>query len=121
MNYVQSSFDGKTRRKHQIIMEQYIGRPLKSDEVVHHIDGNKRNNDISNLLLTTRSQHARIHSKELNHSKPIIQYDKNGKYIRHWKSAREACRNLGLYPSNISKCCKGELKSTGGFLWKFVE
>ena len=121
MNYVQSYANGKTRRKHRIVMEEYIGRQLKSNEIVHHIDGNKRNNDISNLLLTTRSEHAIIHSKEIDRSKPVIQCDKKGKFIKRWKSAREACQKLNLYPGNISKCCKGELKSTGGFTWKFAE
>lgn len=42
-------------------MEQVLGRALSSDEIVHHIDGNKRSNDPSNLQIVTRSEHARIH------------------------------------------------------------
>lgn len=45
-------------------MEQYLGRPLQSKEVVHHIDGNKQNNDISNLmLLDDQEAHAAFHGK----------------------------------------------------------
>lgn len=47
--------------KHRYVMEQFLGRPLKSSEVVHHIDGNKLNNDISNLQLMTQGKHASIH------------------------------------------------------------
>lgn len=121
MDYIQSYKNGKTKRKHQIIMEEYIGRPLKRNEVVHHVDGNKRNNDIANLMLVTRSEHAKIHAENLNRSIAVVQYSKDGTFIRVWKSAREACKELGLYPANISKCCKGELKTTGGYKWKFVE
>lgn len=121
MNYVQSYANGKTRRKHRIVMEEYLGRQLKNNEIVHHIDGNKRNNDISNLLLTTRSEHARIHAEILDKSIPVEQYSKDGMYLATWKSAREACKQLGLYPGNISKCCRGYLKSTGGYKWKFAE
>jgi hypothetical protein len=36
---------------HRLVMEQHIGRYLTKGEVVHHIDKNKQNNDISNLML----------------------------------------------------------------------
>ena len=49
---------------HRLIMENYIGRYLTRDEVVHHKDGNKSNNDISNLELMTNAEHSRLHAKE---------------------------------------------------------
>lgn len=54
----------KRKREHQLVMENYIGRELRIDEVVHHIDGNKQNNHISNLALMDKSAHARLHSIE---------------------------------------------------------
>lgn len=47
--------------EHRYVVEKEIGRPLKKSEIVHHIDGNKLNNDISNLMLMTRSEHAHLH------------------------------------------------------------
>ena len=39
-----------------------LGRKLKPDEVVHHIDGNKRNNEPSNLkVFENQAEHARFH------------------------------------------------------------
>lgn len=46
---------------HRYVMEQHLSRKLRSDEIVHHIDENKQNNDISNLEIMTRSQHASHH------------------------------------------------------------
>ena len=47
--------------EHRLIVEKKLNRYLKKDEVVHHIDGNKLNNDLSNLLIMTNSEHAKLH------------------------------------------------------------
>lgn len=47
--------------EHQYMAEQMLGRPLTENEVVHHIDKNKRNNDPSNLLVLTKQEHSRLH------------------------------------------------------------
>jgi hypothetical protein len=52
------------RHEHRVVMERILGRPLRSDEVVHHVDGNKRNNDPSNLRLMTQSEHIALHLRE---------------------------------------------------------
>lgn len=57
--------------EHQLVMERKIGRPLKKGEVVHHIDGDKTNNKISNLLLLTASEHAKLHAI-INKSKKLM-------------------------------------------------
>ena len=41
---------------HRLVMEEHLGRYLKPSEVVHHIDGNPANNDISNLQLFANNQ-----------------------------------------------------------------
>ena len=42
---------GKYVYEHRYLMELQLGRYLTKEEVVHHIDGNGKNNDISNLEL----------------------------------------------------------------------
>ena len=54
----------KGRSVHVVKMEDRIGRPLRDDECVHHIDGDKTNNEDSNLALVTRSGHQRLHQRE---------------------------------------------------------
>ncbi len=59
--------EGRTYRKrngrheHRLVAEQTLGRPLKAGEIVHHIDGNIRNNDPSNLQVMTQAEHMRAH------------------------------------------------------------
>lgn len=50
-------------RLHRILMASYLGRNLKTEDVVHHRDGNKLNNNIDNLELMTPQEHMKIHSK----------------------------------------------------------
>jgi len=59
--YKACRIDGVKYDKHRLIMEEYLGRKLGDDEVVHHINGDKHDNDISNLQVMTRSEHARLH------------------------------------------------------------
>lgn len=48
--------------EHRLIMEKNIGRYLEKYEVVHHIDFNKCNNNISNLMIVTPQEHIRLHT-----------------------------------------------------------
>lgn len=51
-------------REHRVVMEKHIGRFLTGVEVVHHIDGNTLNNDISNLqLFRNHSEHMKHHAE----------------------------------------------------------
>ena len=47
----------------RIIMENVLNRKLKKWEVVHHVDGNPKNNNLSNLEVLTRSEHKLRHAK----------------------------------------------------------
>lgn len=49
------------RHEHRVTMEKHLGRPLFSWEIVHHKDGNKRNNSIDNLEIMSQSDHIKQH------------------------------------------------------------
>ena len=49
------------RPEHRVVMENHLGRILRKDEYVHHIDGNSLNNKLSNLMVVSPSEHRRLH------------------------------------------------------------
>lgn len=55
--------NGKVVEEHRYVMANHLGRDLGTDEVVHHADENKANNDLPNLRLMLRPDHARGHAK----------------------------------------------------------
>lgn len=57
--YKYITINGKTVREHRYIMEQHLRRKLSPKEVVHHKDGNGRNNDIDNLIVLPYNQHCK--------------------------------------------------------------
>ena len=62
------------------------------------------------------------HKKKISQSKGvngILQFSKDGELIAEYSSIHEAERNTGCNNCNICKCCRGERKSAGGFIWKY--
>ena len=66
--YVRISLGGGNRAlEHRVVMERALGRPLRSDEHVHHVDGDKQNNEVGNLRVLSVSEHGELHSREYWH------------------------------------------------------
>ncbi len=53
--------------------------------------------------------------------KIIEQYSLDGNLIQVFSSAKEASKKLGLSNSPIEACARGEIKSSGGFNWKYKD
>ena len=61
--YETKTINGKERPVHILLMEEILGRPLKENEVVHHINGDKRDNRPENLQVLDRRKHTSLHKQ----------------------------------------------------------
>jgi hypothetical protein len=82
--YKYSNTYGGRIREHIYLIQEKIGRQILKEEVVHHIDGNKLNNDISNLDLCSITEHNNCHAKSEKivfelYKMGIVSYDREKK------------------------------------------
>lgn len=70
--YKRTTYKGKPIDEHRKVMEQHLGRELKRNEIVHHINGNKRDNRIENLQVMTQQEHNRLHKEKYSKTKTCV-------------------------------------------------
>ena len=90
--YYQINIANKSRRIHKLLAETFISNPLNL-ETVNHINGNKLDNNLSNLEWLSRSENVK-HSREILGIIPIP-YSKN-KVEHHLKNKTGENSNKGI-------------------------
>lgn len=114
--------DVEVANVHRLVAQAFISNP-NNYPIINHIDGNKKNNNVSNLEWTTYSRNNQ-HALDKGLRKPrgvsVVQRDLGGNEIKRFRSVCEASRETGIGRSIISHCVNHRVKSAGGFLWEKI-
>lgn len=107
----------KVYRVHRLVAEAFIPNPQNLPQI-NHIDENKGNNNVENLEWCTGSYNIRTRSKK--GERRIIQYDKNGNFIKIWNSIKEISETLNIKYSTIQSAVSEKHFNSNCF-WRYYE
>ena len=120
------SIGGKKRyyRVHRLVAQAFIPNPDNKPQI-NHKDGNKLNNNVSNLEWVTNQEnceHAQRNGLTNHRERPVVLI-KNGKIIKRFDSIRDAARQTNIGCQNIYyqlTNCKHKQKKTKDIAWAFI-
>lgn len=100
-------------------------------DAIDESDGYFSASKISNCLTGKRKHHrgflwkyddgTDLHKVEIVLlNKQVIQFDKNLKELKKYQSIKIAELETNIHSANICACCKGKVKTAGGYIWKYL-
>lgn len=110
----------KTYGVHRLVAEAYLPNPNNYSDV-NHKDENKANNSVDNLEWCSHKYNTNYGTRNTK----IIEKRQKRIYCveldRTFDSFVQAAQITGIHKGNICQCCKGKLKTAGGYHWKYCE
>lgn len=100
--------------EHVVVAESFLGRRLRKDEEVHHLNGDRRDNRKRNLLVLMQSQHSKLHAWILRGAPGIERLGMNGvnskkpKCENTVKCMNSRCHKIVADKKFCSQACRSE-------------
>lgn len=104
---------------HRLVAEAFLPNPQTLSQV-NHKDYMRDNNSVDNLEWISMEEN--IAYSYCNVSKrPVNQYRLDGTFVKRWDCISDVSRELGMYRSDIAKCCRGVFKQSKGYKWRYAD
>ena len=81
----------------------------------------KTKSKLSNYFKGKKQSNEIIVKRVEKLKKPIIQYTKEGNFVKAWDSIISAAKTLNICSQSINRCLKGKRPTAGNFIWKYSE
>lgn len=112
----------KTMLVHRLVALAFVPNPMLMS-VVNHKDETTDNNNADNLEWCSQKynmNYGTIRQRiAKGNGKPVVQFDKERKIIRRYKSIMDAQRQTGIPNGSIGDCLHHRSKTAGGYLWDY--
>ena len=95
-----------------------ISISIQNKNFIHSL--NKKLRSLNLPILERKWGRVETIPMDLTAKKKIHQFDLNGSFIKEYESVKQASEELGIDNTGISKCLKGYLKKSGGYIWKYA-
>ena len=129
----------KTHLVHRLVAKAFVPNP-NNLPYINHKDENPSNPICTNLEWCTHQYNMNYGTikerSSISHTgkkqtiehinkvietqiKPVNQYTKEGILVKVWNSMKDACIELNIQKSSLTKCCQGKRKTAGGYKWEY--
>lgn len=112
----QYNLTGELESTFQSLEEASKSSSISEESISHACVGDRKT---SNGFYWTYT--STFNLKEDIRKKKVVQYDFEGKTLNVFDSIIEASKQTEINKSSIAKCCRGERKKAGNFIWKFLD
>lgn len=121
----------KRRYVHQLVAEAFLGNPNHLHDI-NHKNEIKTDNRVENLEYCCRQYNStygtiaerkrqKMYANTKQRFPDVVQLDLNGNLLAVYSNAGEASRITGMSQFSICRCCRGERKRYGNYIWKYKQ
>lgn len=112
--------DGKqiTLYVHKLVAQMFIDNPKGLTEV-NHLDENKHNNNVANLVWCTHKENCNHGTRNIRSGEKKAKWCKCVETGKIYNSAREAAKSMNCVRTAISNCLNKRSKTSGGYHWEY--